>query len=411
MKNSPIKKSIDTLISEEQWLSEELIRKMVKGKSKHYKKSSKRKRGSRFLPLAAILCIFAFSYLLYQSSIQKSIVETVDPTGNLDSIYTIVNDDIDNDYVANVLKSYLSSIYEKDFKSLKQYSFFNESEEDLKTLISRYSNVDFESIRVDAIIPSQAEPGFRIDLVHREIGNSPVEYKHSVNLTNLTDVPSAVVYENLEEKWQEYEPFIAPKSISLEYKETDVFIPEVSTSAEFIDILHTELLGEGLEVQIVRKNGNMLTYLKDSNEIFDLNILTSLEGGNITIQKVNEQLGEKLKIIGLIDRIEDFTLILLDENLDRYQTLSLWSSPMYKDLNGDGLVEIVSNDKDVILFKSNGGSLSVTNLTKAISKNEYTGEIHTEWNDPYIKLTYKNIQGTQNFIYKFNGLNMLELVN
>lgn len=51
----------------------------------------------------------------------------------------------------------------------------------------------------------------------------------------------------------------------------------------------------------------------------------------------------------------------------------------------------------------------LTNLTKAISKNEYTGEIHTGWSEPYIKVIYENIQGTLKFLYAFNGLNKLGL--
>lgn len=422
MKDFPIKKGLDAAIGEDQWLNDELIRKMVKQRNNHHSK----KKTNVFFPLLPLsilvfLCfgIITFSQLyVKQDTIEKFPIELSDNYGNL---YNTVVESTNLKEVANALINYLTSIEQGDINQLKAYSFY-ENEEDLKQIIKIYKEVDFRSIQIESIIPSRAEPAYEVKIITHNLEQPEMAFIHSIHI-NFYDESSVDTYEQLIEEWSTFEPFIAQKEVSLNYSDLllDSFNAVEKQETDTSKIIATQKLRDDIELQLLKNEDTVVAQLLKGEMTVDLGRVSFFNLVDDVLQDVQIQIQDQqigpLTLLGLVGTIQEgFTYIFYDENVMEFKGFHLIGVPTFTDINQDGINEILLETEErretsITMLSYEEPNFKSTNLNNAFKQNDYVNEeINTTLKGSNIYLFYHNINGIQEFIYQMNGLKSLQLV-
>ncbi|WP_391115799.1 hypothetical protein [Psychrobacillus sp. L3] len=422
MKDSPIKKGLDAAIGKEQWMDDELIRRMVKQRNNNHSKK-KSKVSWFFLPLF-VLVFLCFGVLTFSQIFDKQ--ETIeslpaDLSDNYGNLYKTIVVTTNLEEVADAFINYLTCIEQGDINQLKAYSFY-ENEEDLKQIVNMYKGVDFSSIKIESIIPSRAEPSYEVKIVTHNLAKPEMKFIHSIHI-NFYDESSVDTYEQVLEKWSTFEPFIAQKEVFLRYSDLLLgsFNEVEKQETDISKIVATQNLRDDIELQLLKKEDTVVAQLVKGEMIVDLGRVSFFHLVDDVLQDVQIQIQDQqigpLTLLGLVGTIQEgFTYIFYDEKHMEFKGFHLVGIPTFIDINQDGINEILleteeKGETSIMVLSYEEPNFKVTNINNAFKQNDYVNEeINTTLKSRNIHMFYKNTKGTQEFIYQLKGLESLQLV-
>ncbi|WP_342541928.1 hypothetical protein MHH33_12735 [Paenisporosarcina sp. FSL H8-0542] len=89
------------------------------------------------------------------------------------NMYKFIQEKIQNEDAAKILILYLEALKNSDSDEIKKYSVFKEDYQ-IETLMKKYKQIDYSSLTIDNIVPSQAEPVFEVPLNYQQKDGSSV---------------------------------------------------------------------------------------------------------------------------------------------------------------------------------------------------------------------------------------------
>ncbi|WP_391201720.1 hypothetical protein [Psychrobacillus sp. L4] len=130
--------------------------------------------------------------IIYNSS-DYNINDLLSSNPYYDKMYELVLKNTQSEKAASTLVLYLESLKQEDLTRIRKYSFLNHDFE-LQPLISLYKEVNYETLVIERIIPSQAEPSYEVQLSYRLKKGTSKEFR-TVHI-NLYDGVNMDIYED-----------------------------------------------------------------------------------------------------------------------------------------------------------------------------------------------------------------------
>jgi hypothetical protein len=110
------------------------------------------------------------------------------------NMHQLVLENTQSEKAAEYLVLYLEAIKREDSDKIKEYSFHNQDDFLIETLINQYKEIDYGNLFIGSIVPSQAEPSYEIQLNYGESSN---EYR-TVHV-HVNDGVNMDIYEDIYE--------------------------------------------------------------------------------------------------------------------------------------------------------------------------------------------------------------------
>lgn len=107
-------------------------------------------------------------------------------------VHQLVLEKTNSEKAAEYFVLYLEAIKRGDSAKIKEYSFHNQDDFLIETLINQYKEINYEKLFVGSIIPSQAEPSYEI---HLNYGESSNEYR-TIHI-HVNDGVNMDIYEDI----------------------------------------------------------------------------------------------------------------------------------------------------------------------------------------------------------------------
>ncbi|MEK4230525.1 hypothetical protein [Solibacillus sp. FSL H8-0538] len=256
MKDSKIKKSIGEVIGEEQWLTDRLVTKIA---------SKKRKSNKSFIkalqPVFVLLVIGLIGSFSYLSMGEQSVEQPA-------SFSEVYFNKLLSEQQAEGAIAYLTAIEWEDYEAFEKVSA-TEVVASPKEVFQKYANVDFASLRILKMMPPNEEGITKLYMQHENLIDGQT-YIHDLNIQMISK-SDVRVYEDVYEEWLLYEPYVAPKSIALTYREAPVAETAPNGSLHNLMVAHGTLeLPNGVQLWPLIKEENVQLYLIDGEHIVDL---------------------------------------------------------------------------------------------------------------------------------------------
>lgn len=112
------------------------------------------------------------------------------------SMYEKVLENTESEKAASAFVLYLEALKQEDLARIKKYSFLNHDFE-LQPLVNHYKEVKYETIVIEKIIPSQAEPSYEVQFSYQLVNETSRELR--TMYINLYDGVNIDIYENSEQ--------------------------------------------------------------------------------------------------------------------------------------------------------------------------------------------------------------------
>ncbi len=411
MKNSPYKKGIDQMIGEEKWLDDKITRRFVQARRNQKKPQ---KRANRLVPVLVMLFLLigGFTYYqLFQPVMEEQASPQKEEYPHIEELAKIVGERTDSEKAAQVFRDYLIGLQEGDTELLQSVFFGNENS--FSTLLEKYEQVDFQSLRIESIIAGRGEPGFTVKIVHRTDGQIG-EYIHPIWL-DMQDGVQVEIYENPAEEWPLFDPMTSPpKEVELTYWDLPFY--EVVESGDHVikerDILMTEKLPDQSTLKLVESGqGGIDIYLEKEGKVFRLGETYShIE--DIKILFESEYFGD-LQWTLTVGGPSNWILVFWNETDSVYQVVTVEEVPLVNDLNNDGIYELfILGDKQLSILQYEDGRFNSAFVNEPFVNSYRFEEITTSLGvgESTISVKFENLEGISEYLYQFEGTDRLRLI-
>lgn len=360
MNDSNIKNSVDEAIGKEQWLTDELVSKMVA-------KPPRRQRFKQaWQPLAAMIAVISlgtFLYFLPQDEYPEQ-VQLMQAEGEP------LEDGVLKEAYKDIVYSYFTAIEQRDYEAYEKVSR-TQTVASPKEVFIKYQNVDFATMEIYKTIPL----GQEIKLYVRHLDETDGQtYLHTIYLQPEAEIVSEDIYEN----WPIYEEFLLPQEIDLTYEEKEALKPV----SKYDTLLYNQAadtieLSNGLRLMQMQTDDGIWQLLKvfdiEDMSMFTLDLGVHEEG--VIYADVPRTVKNDREFISIYnDSSEHYKIIFYSETLDAYQMASgetggYGVGAYVLDFHDEAFFFLQGNEDHIITFKDD--RLIAANIIDAIDVPEW----------------------------------------
>lgn len=333
MRGTSIKTSIEKAIGEDVWLTEDVVRKMVKKQPPH----KERTWLHPLLATAVLVAIMLGSIFLFMTQPNSLLQTSASPD------WRELERAIENDQVEAAFTAYLKASIDKNYDAFNEVSstqFMASSKE----VFERYDYIDWSTFRVISVIPSQDEPITTIEAAFQYVDSKDtVVQTYSVEMKTTKSLVSEPMYQTL----PIYMPFAFPERVELQYEKlhTAQLADKEFTDEDLLHIM--DMPDHQSEILVYKpQDGEYEFYARKNEETFYLTTIYGKAALNYSYRSIlNQDSGEAgyfiefedLGTIGLVFFGEEIQFLetSLDYKLERrYLTNDDTQSILINDDNG-----------------------------------------------------------------------------
>lgn len=280
MRDTSIKTSIDQVIGEEQWMTEELAKKMATPPQKQ----KKTKITQSLVPLAAALSISVLGGIVFmtQSDPSEPSSEQIDMLTPGELNWQQIETAIPDEDMEEAFKAYLTAIVDEDYEALEKVST-TQLTASPKELFDRYQQIDLSTFRIVSVNRSKGEPATIVQAAFAYKGEeTELLQTYVIDASNGEQITvSEIIYNEL----PEYAPFVFPEKIALTYQQ----MPEIPIFEAAVpeELVHTRVpLNDSANVVITESEERMYEYwVEQGNDWYYLMIISLPEEATLEVSK------------------------------------------------------------------------------------------------------------------------------
>lgn len=280
MRDTSIKTSIDQVIGEEPWMTEELVKKMARPPQKQ----KKQKFAQGLVPLAAALSITVLGGIVFmtQSDPAAPSTEQIESFTPGELNWQQIEAALIDDDMEAAFKAYLSAILDEDYETLEQVST-TQLTASPKELFDRYQQIDLSTFRIVSVNTSKGEPVTVVQAAFAYKGEeNELLQTYVIDASNGEQITvSEIIYNEL----PVYTPFVFPEKIDLTYQQ----MPEIPIFEATVpeELVHTRVpLNDSANVVITQSEERMYEYwVEQGNDWYYLMIISLPEEAALEVSK------------------------------------------------------------------------------------------------------------------------------
>lgn len=402
MRNHSIKKSIDSEIGEQPWLTDQLVKKLASGKPAPIKRA-----WPAFLrptvTLAAISFIAIFIYVTNPSPTEELPFVTAN---QIDwTSLEVVNVE---DEVKSAFTQYIETILAEDYGGIESVSQ-TETTASPKELFERYKTIDLSSFRIVSVTQSRGEPMTIIQAAYR-MG----EIQEEVLQTYFIDASKGdqiMVSEDIYTELPTYTPYQFPEQITLNYDPVIVLSESAATfSSEEIVTQASLPSGEELIVTTSSEYRNDL-WLNVEGEHYLLTKIDSVSEDVLSLNSISFQGTESVGYQILSESLGSIGLVFLGDQVQFIETVpeQVWN---LVDVNDDGKNEWLLADDSVLIVRLHENELQIAKLLDQLQATDFSENLFQfSLEDQTIYIQAKLYEGEREAVFTFTELETLSKIN
>ena len=411
MKDSQIKKGIEEAIGEEKWLTDNLVRKMMQPK-----KSKKKKELLPILATALIASIALFLFIVEWNNepeeqiAEENIKENTSGKFDTEQFYQAFPNDID----AKKVIQYFEAIQEKDYGKFESISSTYVVASN-KEVFQKYENVNFESLRILGLVHNKSEPGASMYLIHENITDG-LTYMNRIFINYPIGEQIIDVSEDIYEDWTLYKPYKLPETVALNYVNAgETGILSTNLSRELVPISQTYTLPDGGEATIYMRDDAFYLIIEKEGRIHHIPYFDYYNNKEPEYQFKEINLhpdNNPINIVLLESPIYEKKLYLYySESEGNYQYLDYYQSndSFNMDIDNDGQMEILFDDKEGTIFKVEDDRMMMTTILPSFREPRWAWPfLHINFEGSIFSVEYSDAIESKSSYYQFISTNELK---